>query len=88
MTRIPRTLVLSLGGLMTASLCLGYASAAPKFSAWSAPTNVTAFNTASNEAGPAIYALANGSGKSRMARDTSLRETKTWRLLVLSSGEK
>ena len=40
-----------------------------------------------HEAGPAIYALANGSGKSRMARDTSLRETKTWRLLVLSSGE-
>ena len=29
-----------------------------------------------HEAGPAIYALANGSGKSRMARDTSLRETK------------
>ena len=40
-----------------------------------------------HEAGPAIYALANGSGKSRMARDTSLRETKRWRLLVLSSGE-
>jgi len=40
-----------------------------------------------HEAGPAIYALANGSGKSRMARDTSLRETKTWRLLILSSGE-
>ncbi len=40
-----------------------------------------------HEAGPAIYALANGSGKSRMARDTSLRETKHWRLLVLSSGE-
>ena len=28
------------------------------------------------EAGPAIYALANGTGKSRMARDTSARETK------------
>jgi putative DNA primase/helicase len=40
-----------------------------------------------HEAGPAIYALANGTGKSRMARDTSLRETKTWRLLVASSGE-
>jgi uncharacterized protein (DUF927 family) len=40
-----------------------------------------------HEAGPAIYALANGTGKSRMARDTSLRETKRWRLLVLSSGE-
>jgi putative DNA primase/helicase len=40
-----------------------------------------------HEAGPAIYALANGSGKSRMARDTSLRETKRWRLLVVSSGE-
>lgn len=40
-----------------------------------------------HEAGPAIYALANGSGKSRMARDTSLRETKTWRLLTVSSGE-
>jgi putative DNA primase/helicase len=40
-----------------------------------------------HEAGPAIYALANGTGKSRMARDTSLRETKQWRLMVLSSGE-
>ncbi len=40
-----------------------------------------------HEAGPAIYALANGMGKSRMARDTSLRETKQWRLMVLSSGE-
>jgi len=54
MTRIPRMLVLSLGGLMIASLCLRYVSAAPKFSAWSAPTNVTALNTASNEAGPMI----------------------------------
>jgi hypothetical protein len=39
------------------------------------------------EAGPAIYALANGTGKARMARDTSARETKTWRILVLSTGE-
>ena len=31
------------------------------------------------EAGPAIYALAHGTGKSRMARDTSARVTKTWR---------
>jgi putative DNA primase/helicase len=39
------------------------------------------------EAGPAIYALANGTGKSRMARDTTARETKTWRILVVSTGE-
>jgi putative DNA primase/helicase len=39
------------------------------------------------EAGPAIYALANGTGRSRMARDTSARETKTWRILIMSTGE-
>jgi len=41
----------------------------------------------SREAGAAIYALASGEGKARMARDASLRETKTWRVLVLSTGE-
>ena len=44
----------SLGGVLVASLCLSYASAAPKFSAWSAPTNLTVLNTAFNEGGPAI----------------------------------
>ena len=39
------------------------------------------------EAGPAIYALANGSGKQRAARDGSSREPKSWRVLVISSGE-
>ncbi len=39
------------------------------------------------EAAAAIYGLANGSGKARSARDGSLREPKTWRVLVLSSGE-
>lgn len=39
------------------------------------------------DAAAAIYGLANGSGKARSARDGSLREPKTWRVLVLSSGE-
>lgn len=39
------------------------------------------------DAAAAIYSLANGSGKARSARDGSLREPKTWRVLVLSSGE-
>ena len=38
-------------------------------------------------ASAAIYGLANGGGKLRMARDTSLRETKTWRVVTLSTGE-
>jgi hypothetical protein len=35
----------------------------------------------------ALYALANGTGKARAARDGGLREPKTWRVLVISSGE-
>jgi putative DNA primase/helicase len=35
----------------------------------------------------AVYALANGVGKARSARDGSLREPKSWRVSVLSSGE-
>jgi uncharacterized protein (DUF927 family) len=35
----------------------------------------------------AIYALANGQGKARAARDGSLREPKSWRVLIISSGE-
>jgi putative DNA primase/helicase len=35
----------------------------------------------------AIYALANGVGKGRAARDGSLREPRCWRVFVLSSGE-
>jgi putative DNA primase/helicase len=35
----------------------------------------------------AFYGLANGTGKARAARDGSLREPKTWRVLILSTGE-
>jgi putative DNA primase/helicase len=35
----------------------------------------------------ALYSLSNGSGKSRAARDGSLRDPKTWRVIVISSGE-
>lgn len=35
----------------------------------------------------ALYALANGAGKARAARDGSLREPRTWRVLILSTGE-
>ncbi|MGC2834588.1 MAG: DUF927 domain-containing protein, partial [Methylocella sp.] len=34
-----------------------------------------------------FYELANGAGKARAARDGSLREPKTWRVLTLSTGE-
>jgi len=39
------------------------------------------------EAAAAIYSLANGTGKTRAARDGSLRDPKTWRTLILSTGE-
>jgi putative DNA primase/helicase len=39
------------------------------------------------DAQSAIYGLANGSGKVRAARDGSLREPKSWRALILSTGE-
>jgi putative DNA primase/helicase len=39
------------------------------------------------EAGVAVYALANGGGKQRAGRDGSLREPKSWRAPVISSGE-
>jgi uncharacterized protein (DUF927 family) len=35
----------------------------------------------------AIYQLATGAGKGRLARDGSLRDTFTWRVMVLSTGE-
>ena len=35
----------------------------------------------------AVYTIANGMGKSRAARDGSLRESKGWRVQVLSTGE-
>jgi putative DNA primase/helicase len=35
----------------------------------------------------AIYALANGIGKARAQRDGSLRESRTWRVQTISSGE-
>jgi putative DNA primase/helicase len=34
-----------------------------------------------------IYVITGGQGKTRMRRDASLRETMTWRALVLSTGE-
>jgi putative DNA primase/helicase len=39
------------------------------------------------DTGAAIYSLANGAGKQRAARDGSLREAKSWRVIVISSGE-
>lgn len=39
------------------------------------------------DAASSFYGLANGSGKARAARDGSLREPKTWRVLILSTGE-
>jgi putative DNA primase/helicase len=39
------------------------------------------------EAQAGIYQLGNGAGKARAARDGSLREPRSWRLLTLSSGE-
>jgi putative DNA primase/helicase len=40
-----------------------------------------------HEMGHAVYMLANGAGKARAVRDGSLRDPKTFRLLILSSGE-
>jgi uncharacterized protein (DUF927 family) len=39
------------------------------------------------ELAAALYMLANGGGKARARRDGSLRESSTWRVLTLSSGE-
>jgi uncharacterized protein (DUF927 family) len=39
------------------------------------------------DAASSLYGLANGSGKARAARDGSLREPKSWRALILSTGE-
>jgi uncharacterized protein (DUF927 family) len=39
------------------------------------------------DAAAAVYGLSNGSGKARAARDGSLREPKSWRVLTLSTGE-
>lgn len=39
------------------------------------------------EMASATYMLSNGSGKARAARDGSLREPKSWRVLIISSGE-
>jgi uncharacterized protein (DUF927 family) len=40
-----------------------------------------------HEMAGALYALANGAGKTRAARDGAMREPKTWRVLTVSSGE-
>lgn len=39
------------------------------------------------EFGGALYSLANGAGKARSKVDGALREPRTWRVLVVSSGE-
>ena len=39
------------------------------------------------EAAAAIYALANGGGKQRASRNGDLREPKSWRVSIISSGE-
>ena len=39
------------------------------------------------DAGEVAYMLANGTGRARASRDTTLRKTAKWRLLFLSSGE-
>ena len=39
------------------------------------------------DAAGAIYGLANGAGKQRASRDGSLSEPKSWRVIVISSGE-
>jgi putative DNA primase/helicase len=39
------------------------------------------------DAAAAVYGLSNGTGKARAARDGSLREPKSWRVIFLSSGE-
>ena len=39
------------------------------------------------EIGPAVYMIAGALGKARMSRDTSLRISRTWRVMALSSGE-
>lgn len=38
--------------------------------------------------GKTVYALANGTGKARASRDGSAKETRHWRVMVLSSGER
>jgi putative DNA primase/helicase len=39
------------------------------------------------EMAAAVYALANGTGKQRAAQSGDLREPKSWRVMVISSGE-
>ena len=39
------------------------------------------------EAGAVLYSLSNGGGKVRAARDGAIREPKSWRVMVLSTGE-
>src|ERR1700722_2138956 len=39
------------------------------------------------EAGAVLYSLSNGGGKLRAARDGAMREPKSWRVMVLSTGE-
>jgi putative DNA primase/helicase len=39
------------------------------------------------DAAAGLYSLSNGTGKARAGRDGALREPKSWRALILSSGE-
>jgi len=54
MNRTLRSICLSFGGVVIATLAVSYLSAAPKFSEWSAPVNLGPINSAFDEAGPAI----------------------------------
>lgn len=40
-----------------------------------------------SKAGEVAYMLANGQGKKRLDKDCNVRETLSWRLIFLSSGE-
>ena len=39
------------------------------------------------DAAAALYSLSNGGGKVRASRDGAMREPKSWRVMVLSTGE-
>jgi WD40 repeat protein len=54
MNRALRSICLSFGGVVIATLAVSYLSAAPKFSEWSVPVNLGPINSAFDEAGPAI----------------------------------
>jgi len=54
MKRTCRTIGLALGAVLMATLAVSYLSAAPKFSGWSTPVNLSSVNSIFDEGGPAI----------------------------------